>query len=180
MTPTSRVTLFVMASSRQHQPRPSGSTARPGLSIRHDEDDHAVDPPFVPEGTTQPEVVFSFFSRRRIRKTSEAAHGIVVERLRQAQRQGGAASPSGLAREIRSVHLTIKAARTAHGPARDVIQERLRNGYLQVAASALILAERATRPEEPDRGSKSPNDPRRSSTDKGEPYRPPNFAVPKS
>lgn len=159
--------------------RPSG-TARPGLSIKHDPDDHAVDPPFVPEGTTQPETVFSFFARQRIRKTSEAAHAIVVERLRQAQRQGGAATPVGLAREIRSVHLTIKASRTAHGPARDVVMARLRDGYLQVAASALILAERATRPEEPGRGSKSPNDPRRSASTKGEPYRPPSFTVPRS
>jgi hypothetical protein len=48
--------------------------------------------------------------------------------------------------------------------------QRVRLCYLNVAASALILAERATRPDELKRGAKS-------STAK---YAPPKFEVPKS
>jgi hypothetical protein len=136
--------------------------ARPGLGIRHD-DDHAVD---EPDG----EVVFSFLARQRIRETSQEAHALVVDRLRYATRQGAAATPAQLAVEVVELHRAITAARTAHGPAHDATMQRVRVCYLEVAATALILAERATRPDELKRGAKS-------STTK---WRPPSFEVPKS
>jgi hypothetical protein len=144
--------------------RPSGTSNNvPGLGVKHDLDDHAVDPP---DG----DVVFSFHARQRIRKTSAEAHALVVDRLRHSTKQGSAATPAGLAQEVVRLHLTIKASRTAHGPAHTATMERVRTCYLEVAASALILAERATRPDELERGAKS-------STEK---YQTPRFPVPKS
>lgn len=137
------------------------SLARPGLGIRH-EDDHGVD---APDG----EVIFSYMARQRIRETSQEAHALVVDRLRHATRQGSAATPSGLAAEVVELHRSIGAARTAHGPAHDATMQRVRVCYLEVAASALILAERATRPAELKRGAKS-------TTTK---WRPPSFYVPR-
>jgi hypothetical protein len=144
--------------------RPSGgSNARPGLGVKHDENDHALDPP-------DNDVVFSFLSRQRIRQTSQEAHSMVVDRLRHATRQGSAASPAGLAAEVVELHRTIQQSRRAHGPAYDATMQRVRICYLNVAASALILAERATRPDELKRGSKS-------STER---YAAPRFEVPKA
>ena|SRR5690348_13191593 len=136
--------------------------ARPGLGIRH-EDDHAVD---EPDG----EVIFSYMARQRIRETSQAAHAMVVDRLRYATRQGSAASPGGLVSEIRDLHRTIGESRTAHGPVYDATMERVRVCYLEIAATCLILAERATRPAELKRGQKS-------ATTK---WRPPTFGVPRA
>ena len=94
---------------------------------------------------------------------------MVVDRLRYATRQGSAASPGGLASEIRELHRAIMASRTAHGPAHTASLTAVRVAYLEVAASCLILAERATRPGELKRGEKS-------STTR---WRPPAFEVPK-
>lgn len=136
--------------------------ARPGLGIRHDDDDHAID---APDG----DVVFSYMARARIRETSQEAHALVVDRLRYATRQGQAATPAQLASEVVEVHRAIQASRTAHGPAYDATMTRVRTCYLEAAATCLILAERATRPEELKRGQKS-------ATQK---WRPPVFEVPK-
>lgn len=147
----------------QHSGRPSGSNAVPGLGVKHDLDDHALD---APDG----DVVFSFLARQRIRRTSMEAHSMVVDRLRHATRQGGAASPGRLAGEVKALHQTIQRARTVHGPAYDATMQQVRVCYLNVAASSLILAERATRPDELKRGAKS-------STEK---YAQPRFEVPKA
>jgi hypothetical protein len=152
-----------VASSRQHSQRPSGSNAKPGLGIKHDPNDHALDPP---DG----DIVFSYLARQRIRQTSQEAHSMVVDRLRHATRQGGAATPAGLAAEVVELHRAIQRARTAHGAAYDATMQRVRVCYLNIAASALILAERATRPAELKRGEKS-------STTK---YAAPRFEVPKA
>lgn len=138
------------------------NTARPGLGIRHD-DDHAVD---EPDG----DVVFSFLARQRIRETSTEAHALVIDRLRYATRQGSAASPGSLAAEIRALHREISESRTAHGPAHSASMQRVRVAYLNVAASCIVLAERATRPTELKRGDKS-------STTR---YKAPKFGVPRA
>lgn len=150
-----------VADERQHSNSTRGSNARPGLGVRHDADDHAVDPP---DG----EVVFSFLARQRLRETSQEAHALVVERLRHATRQGGAASPGGLAAEVKALHHAIQRSRTAHGPAYDATMRDVRACYVHIAASAIILAERATHPAELKRGEKS-------STTR---YRAPDFSVP--
>ena len=137
------------------------NAARPGLGVRHG-DDHAID---EPDG----DIVFSFMARQRIRETSQEAHALVVDRLRYATRQGQAAAPVRLVDEIKEIQAAIKAARTAHGPVYDATMRRVRVAYLEAAATCLILAERATRPDELKRGLKS-------STEK---WRPPRFEVPK-
>lgn len=114
------------------------------------------------------EVVFSFMVRQRIRETSQQAHGLVVERLRQAARQGAAATPPGLAAEVRALAELQHAVRTQHGPIRSKSLGEMRACYLSIAASSIILAERMTRPGELPRGKKS-------STEK---YQAPTFDVP--
>ena len=116
----------------------------------------------------KPEVVFSFMVRQRLRETSQDAHNLVVERLRSAAVQGGAATPSGLAAEIRSLARLQDAARRQHGPVKARTMGEVHHCYVTIAATAIILAERATRPIELRRGEKS-------STEK---YRPPDFTVP--
>lgn len=150
--------------------RPSGANRKHSLGVRHDPNDHAVDPPFIPEGQAKPDVVFSYLTRQRVRQTSLEAHSMVVDRLRHATRQGSAATPSGLAGEVVTLHRTITASRTAHGPAYDAVMKRVRRCYLEIAVSALLLAERATRPDELKRGMKS-------STER---YAQPRFQVPKT
>lgn len=99
------------------------------------------------------EPVWTYVIRHRIRVTCEEAHAVLMSRLRDAKRQGGAASDSGLAAEIRELAKAKQFARTQHGPARDVAHGHIRRAYLAIAASAMILAERATRPAEaPKRG----------------------------
>lgn len=124
--------------------------------------DHAVDPP---DG----DVVFSYMVRQRIREATAETHSLVVERLRQATRQGGAASPSGLAAEVRAISAAMAGARTSHGAQKARALLDVRAAYLAVAVSCIILAERATRPDELPRGSKS-------QTTK---YRSPRFGVPR-
>jgi len=126
-------------------------------------DDHAID---KPDG----EVVFSFQTRARIRETSTEAHALVVERLRNATRQGAAATPCGLAAEVRALHGAIQHARYTHGPQRSNATGDVRACYIAIAASAIILAERATRPAELKRGVKSST----------APYRAPDFSVPRA
>lgn len=106
--------------------------------------------------------------RQRIRETSQQAHGLVVERLRQAARQGAAATPPGLAAEVRALAELQHAVRTQHGPIRSKSLGEMRACYLSIAASSIILAERMTRPGELPRGKKS-------STEK---YQAPTFDVP--
>lgn len=123
--------------------------ARPGLgNFSNRDDDHAVD-------EWDGETVWSYQTRARLRETSQAAHALMVDRLRNATRQGAAASPGGLAAEIVELHRAITASRTAHGAAHSATMQRVRVAYLEVAASALVLAERATRPAELQRGAKS-------------------------
>lgn len=100
-------------------------------------------------------IVFSFQSRQRIRDTAREVHALVTDRLRRARRQGAAASPASFAGEVRAVHRAIQHARTQHGPARDVANSDVRECWKALAASAIILAERATRPPELPRGQKS-------------------------
>lgn len=132
-----------------HNPQPMAASAQ------HDDD-------------KKDEVVFSFMVRQRVRETSQAAHNLVVERLRQAARQGAAATPPGLAAEVRALAQLQKTSRTQHGPERARTHADMRGCYLAIAASAIILAERMTRPDELPRGKKS-------STEK---YRAPDFPVP--
>jgi len=120
------------------------------------------------QGAKKAEVVFSFMVRQRLRETSQNAHALVVERLRSAEVQGGAATPSGLAAEIRSLAKLQDAARRQHGPVKARTMSEVHHCYVTIAATAIILAERATRPTELRRGKKS-------STDK---YRAPDFTVP--
>lgn len=101
-------------------------------------------------------VVFSFLTRQRIREASTEAHGLVVERLRQAKRQGAAATPSSLAAEVAALARANREAAGAEGAVRTFLLGQVRACYLTIAASAIILAERATRPErELRRGEKS-------------------------
>lgn len=100
-------------------------------------------------------IVFSFLARQRIREASREVHASVMERLRAAKRQGSAASPGSFAGEVRAVHRAIEFARTQHGAARDAAMGQVRACWIALAASAIILAERATRPEELPRGKKS-------------------------
>ena len=114
------------------------------------------------------EVVFSFMVRQRIRETGQEVHALVVERIRAAARQGAAATPPGLAAEIRAVARLQDEARRQHGPVKTATMGEIRICYLAIATSAIILAERATRPGELPRGLKS-------STKK---YKAPEFLVP--
>jgi hypothetical protein len=134
-----------------------------GAAREHQNDDHVATEEEV-DG-----VVFSFMLRQRIREASQEAHGHVVERLRHARRQGSAAAPGSMAAEIQALVRAQRFAATQHGPAHNSAQGHVRSCYMAIAASAIILAERATRPErELPRGLKS-------STDR---YSAPDFSMP--
>lgn len=125
--------------------------------------------PEPPTGST-----FSFFARRRIRAASEQVHAAVLERLRAAgreNRQGHAASPGGLAAEVRALAAAQRFAGSQHGPARDAAMKQVRNCYVALAASATILAERSDRPAELRRGEKGGKKGAGS-------FRPPDFSTP--
>jgi hypothetical protein len=113
----------------------SESTSRPGLGrYSNADDDHAVD---VWDG----QVVWSFQTRARLREASLEAHGLVIDQLRSAMRQGTtAATPATLAAKVGELHHAIQAARTVHGPAHDHAMRQVRARYLETAARALILA----------------------------------------
>lgn len=98
--------------------------------------------------TTQGET-FSFRIRERICQTHLDVHGILRERVNRARgRQGAAASYEGLAAEVRAVagaRAYVAQATTAQRPAR---LTEVRRALMDLAASAILLAEVADRPDE--------------------------------
>lgn len=78
------------------------------------------------------------------------------ERVIRAEAQGGAASLDGMAAELRAVADARRHAARGHGPVRVSCMVDVRRTLLAVAASAILLAEAADRPElELRRGEKS-------------------------
>lgn len=123
---------------RQRAKRPPA--ARGAAANRQHED---------PESGSKPGVVYSYFVRARIRDAQQQAHGIVSERIKASKAANAqvAASYGGLAAEVTSLAF---ARRGGTGKDR-------RAALLSIAASAVLLAEREDRPEEPRKGAKSPH-----------------------
>ncbi|HEU4975299.1 MAG TPA: hypothetical protein VFT50_09435 [Baekduia sp.] len=94
--------------------------------------------------------------RQRICEAHVEAHGRLRERVLRAKARGQAASFDGLAAELRAVAAARRYAAQGHGPARAARMVEVRNALLDVAVSAILLAEAADRPElELVRGEKS-------------------------
>lgn len=101
----------------------------------------------------QHDLVFTFLIRRRVRETAEEAHSMLLRRWRSAKVEGDNGSDATMGAEVRSL---LEAKRYAleqtEGPPRDKANHIVRDCYLRIAVTALILAERVTRPDEPPRG----------------------------
>ena len=117
-------------------------------------------------------LVFTFLIRRGIRETTEEAHRRVIERWKRAKVEGDIATYSTLAAEVsRLARDRANVAAQLDGPPRHAALRVLRDTCLDIAVSALALAERATRPPEPPRGERGGR--------KGEgKFRRPDFSVP--
>lgn len=118
-----------MAASEQHEPAQDGSTEEP---------------------------LFSYAVRRGIRQCSQDMHSKVVGRMRRAKCQGDVASPGRLVADVRAITgARSERARGAHGPSRQRITgQHVRDCYLELAATAVLLAEREVREPELPRGEK--------------------------
>jgi hypothetical protein len=98
-------------------------------------------------------LVFSFLIRRRVRETAEEAHAMLLRRWRSADCEGDNGTDSTMGAEIRSLMDAKRhALEQTEGPPRDKANHIVRDCYLRIAVTALILAERVTRPDEPPRG----------------------------
>lgn len=98
---------------------------------------------------------FSFMVRHRIRGAFEETHRLAMLRIREARRQGGAATPAGFVAEVRALHRAQQLTNGRHGPALHAALVEMRRCYIALACSAILLAERCDRPEELPKGEKS-------------------------
>lgn len=117
-------------------------------------------------------LVFTFLIRRGIRETTEEAHRRVIQRWKKAKVEGDIVTYSTLAAEVqRLARDRANVQAQLEGPPRHAALRVLRDTCLDIAVSALALAERATRPPEPPRGERGGR--------KGEgQFRRPDFSVP--
>lgn len=102
------------------------------------------------------EPLFSYAVRRGIRACTQETHSKIVARMRGAKVQGDVASPGRLVAECRAITNARQAVRAGcHGGARQRISGmHVRDCYLDLAATAVLLAERETREPELPRGEK--------------------------
>lgn len=90
-----------------------------------------------------------FSPRVRSRVADEVTQvGLVAaNRMRHAKKEADAATPGGLAAEVRALLRAQREVRDADGEAAvGVALQWVRNCYIDIAASAVLLAERSTRP----------------------------------